>query len=52
MRDVRLIKQVLQTRMNLELAVTEAMLDFAQEILPKHACFVPEKRAELTTRIL
>jgi pyridoxine 5-phosphate synthase len=48
-RDVRLIKQVLQTRMNLELAVTEAMLDFAQEILPEHACFVPEKRAELTT---
>ena len=48
-RDVRLIKQVLQTRMNLELAVTEAMLDFAEEISPEHACFVPEKRQELTT---
>lgn len=48
-RDVRLIKQVLQTRMNLELAVTEAMLDFAEEILPEHACLVPEKREELTT---
>lgn len=48
-RDVRLIKQVLQTRMNLELAVTDAMLDFAEEILPEHACFVPEKREELTT---
>ena len=48
-RDVRLIKQVLQTRMNLELAVTDAMLDFAEEIVPEHACFVPEKREELTT---
>lgn len=48
-RDVRLIKAVLQTRMNLELAVTHAMLDFAEEIKPEHACFVPEKREELTT---
>lgn len=47
--DVRLIKQVMQTRMNLELAVTDAMLDFAEEIAPEHACFVPEKREELTT---
>lgn len=48
-RDVRLIKEVLQTRMNLELAVTKEMLDFAEEILPHHACLVPEKREELTT---
>lgn len=48
-RDVRLIKAVLQTRMNLELAVTDAMLDFAEEIKPEHACLVPEKREELTT---
>ncbi len=48
-RDVRLIKEVLQTRMNLELAVTDAMLDFAEEISPEHACLVPEKREELTT---
>lgn len=48
-RDVRLIKAVLQTRMNLELAVTEAMLDFADEIQPEHSCLVPEKREELTT---
>lgn len=48
-RDVRLIKAVLQTRMNLELAVTEAMLGFAEEIKPEHVCFVPEKREELTT---
>ena len=48
-RDVRLIKAVLQTRMNLELAVTDAMLDFAAEVEPEHACLVPEKREELTT---
>ncbi len=48
-RDVRLIKAVLQTRMNLEMAITEAMLAFAGEIQPEHACLVPEKREELTT---
>lgn len=48
-RDVQLIKAVLQTRMNFEMAVTEAMLDFAEEIKPEHTCLVPEKREELTT---
>ncbi|CDZ78678.1 Pyridoxine 5'-phosphate synthase [Legionella massiliensis] len=48
-RDVRLIKEVLQTKMNLELAVTDAMLDFAEEIKPECSCLVPEKREELTT---
>lgn len=48
-RDVRLIKEVLQTHMNLELAVTENMLDFAESIKPEHSCLVPEKREELTT---
>ena len=48
-RDVRVIQSVIQTRMNLELAVTEEMLDFADEIIPEHACLVPEKREELTT---
>ncbi|MCC2639063.1 MAG: pdxJ [Moraxellaceae bacterium] len=48
-RDVRLIAQVLQTRMNFEMAVTEEMLHFAEEIRPAHVCLVPEKREELTT---
>lgn len=48
-RDVRLLAQVLQTRMNLEMAVTEDMLAFAEEIRPRHVCLVPEKREELTT---
>ncbi len=48
-RDVRLIKDVMQTRMNLEMAVTEEMIAFAEEIRPEHICLVPEKREELTT---
>ena len=48
-RDVRLLAQTLQTRMNLEMAVTEDMLAFAEEIRPAHVCLVPEKREELTT---
>lgn len=48
-RDVHLIKAVLQTRMNLEIAVTESMLDFAHEIQPEQVCLVPEKREEITT---
>ncbi len=48
-RDLRLIAQVLQTRMNFECAVTEEMLHFAEEMRPAHVCLVPEKREELTT---
>ncbi len=48
-RDVRLIKEVLQTRMNFEMAVTSAMLEFAENLKPEHVCLVPEKREELTT---
>ncbi len=48
-RDVRLIKEVLQTRMNFEMAITSSMLNFAEEIQPEHTCLVPEKREELTT---
>lgn len=48
-RDVRLLAQMLQTRMNLEIAVTEEMLQFAETIKPKHVCLVPERREELTT---
>jgi pyridoxine 5-phosphate synthase len=48
-RDVRVLKETLQTRMNLEMAVTDAMLRFALDIQPEHCCLVPEKREELTT---
>jgi pyridoxine 5-phosphate synthase len=48
-KDVRLAKSLLQTRLNLEMGVTEEMLDFAIEICPSDCCLVPEKREELTT---
>ena len=48
-RDVRLLKGILLTRMNLEMAVTAEMLDFAVELAPDDCCLVPEKREELTT---
>lgn len=48
-RDIRLLAEVLQTRMNLEMAVTDEMLAFAREIRPAHVCLVPERREELTT---
>ncbi|MDN6318529.1 MAG: pyridoxine 5'-phosphate synthase [Marinobacter sp.] len=48
-RDVLLLKEVLQTKMNLEMAVTEAMLEFAEKVQPECVCLVPEKREELTT---
>jgi len=48
-RDVRLLRDLLQTRMNLEVALTSEMLAFAREIRPEHVCLVPERREELTT---
>lgn len=47
--DVVRMRPLLTTRMNLEIAVTPFMLDFACEIRPQHVCLVPEKREELTT---
>ena len=47
--DVRRMRPVLKTHMNLELAVTDEMVAFAKEIQPHHVCFVPEKRQEVTT---
>ena len=48
-RDVSLLKEVLQTRMNLEMAVTEEMLTIAGRLQPQDCCLVPERREELTT---
>ncbi len=49
LEDVRALKERLQTRMNLEMAVTDEMLEIAREIRPADCCLVPERRAELTT---
>src|SRR4029077_5251704 len=48
-RDVELMRQQLWTKLNLEMAVTPAMVAFAENLRPDDACFVPEKREELTT---
>ena len=48
-RDVVMLKDILQTRMNLEMAVTEEMLKIASDVQPDDCCLVPERREELTT---
>lgn len=48
-RDVELIKAVMLTRLNLEMGVNDAMVTYAEKVKPTYACFVPEKRQELTT---
>ncbi|RKG34846.1 pyridoxine 5'-phosphate synthase [Acinetobacter guerrae] len=47
--DVRRMRPLLKTHMNLEMAVTDEMVEFAKEIQPHHVCFVPERRQEVTT---
>ena len=48
-RDVLMLKDIMQTRMNLEMAVTDDMLAFAEQTRPEDCCLVPERREELTT---
>ncbi len=48
-RDVEMLKGILQTRMNLEMAVTDEMLAIAERVKPADCCLVPERREELTT---
>jgi pyridoxine 5-phosphate synthase len=48
-RDVEILRDLLQTRMNLEMAATEEMLAIATRLRPQDCCIVPEKREELTT---
>jgi pyridoxine 5-phosphate synthase len=48
-RDVAVLREALQTRMNLEMAVTDEMIAVARRILPQDCCLVPESREEITT---
>ena len=48
-RDIDLLQERLQTKLNLEMAVTDAMIDMALKIRPAACCLVPERREELTT---
>jgi pyridoxine 5-phosphate synthase len=47
--DVRVLKGLLKTHMNLEMAVTDEMLGIAADVRPSDCCLVPEKREEITT---
>jgi pyridoxine 5-phosphate synthase len=48
-RDVALLRQTINTRLNLEMAVTDEMVAIALKTQPEFCCLVPEKREELTT---
>ena len=48
-QDVLILKERLMVPMNLEMALTEEMLIFAETLQPRYVCIVPEKREELTT---
>jgi len=48
-RDVELLRERIRTKLNLEMAVTEEMVRLAERFRPDDACFVPERREELTT---
>ena len=48
-RDLKLLRQIIQTRLNLEMAVTNEMITIAKAIKPDTVTLVPEKRQELTT---
>ena len=47
--DVHTLRGLLQTRMNLEMAITDEMLELALQVRPHDVCLVPERRQELTT---
>lgn len=47
--DVKELKNILKTRLNLEMALTDEMHKIALDVLPENVCLVPEKREEVTT---
>ncbi len=48
-RDVRILRQMIRVKLNLEMAVEQEIVDIALDILPEQATLVPEKREEVTT---
>jgi len=48
-RDIQVLKETLQTRMNLELALAPEMIAIARGVRPADCCLVPERREEITT---
>ena len=48
-RDIFLLKETIKTKLNLEMAATEEMLEIAKKLCPDYITLVPEKREEVTT---
>jgi pyridoxine 5-phosphate synthase len=48
-RDVELVRECINSRLNFEMAVTDEMIAIAKKTKPEFVCLVPEKREELTT---
>lgn len=48
-RDISLLKDMINSRLNMEMAATDEMVDLAVKVKPQACCLVPEKRQELTT---
>ncbi len=48
-RDVRVLRQIITSRLNLEMATSDDIVEIALEVLPEMVTLVPEKREELTT---
>jgi len=48
-RDVYSLRKIVKTKLNLEMAATRQMVEFALRVVPDEVCLVPEKRRELTT---
>ena len=48
-RDVFLLRKTIKTKLNLEMAATDEMLDIAKKVNPDYVTLVPEKREEITT---
>ena len=48
-RDLKILREVVQTKLNMEMAATEKMIDIALAIRPDWVCIVPESREEVTT---
>lgn len=48
-RDIYLLQEMIHTRLNMEMAVTDEMIAIASNVKPGACCLVPEKREELTT---
>ena len=48
-RDIFLLKETIKTKLNLEMAATDEMLEIAKKLRPDYVTLVPEKREEVTT---